>query len=144
MNKKRIESLDGFNHLSEYKVHWSDMDAALHVNNLVYMKWFESARIEFFDALDIDTSFSEREIGLILGWQDCKYLFPVTYPDTIKIGTRIMDVLEDRLVIQTAAWSVGHQRICAIGTQEIIPYDYAQLRKADIPASWIENLKAYI
>jgi len=39
--------------LKEYPVHveipvrWSDMDAFKHVNNVVYLKWVEIARIEY-------------------------------------------------------------------------------------------------
>ena len=31
----------------EIPVQWGDMDAAQHVNNLSYLKWVESVRIEF-------------------------------------------------------------------------------------------------
>ena len=32
-------------------VAWGDMDAFQHVNNVVYLKWFETARIAFFQAV---------------------------------------------------------------------------------------------
>ena len=56
---------------------WGDMDSAKHVNNLVYLKWAETSRILLFDKM-MDTSF-EGEEGPILGWQDCKYIFPMTF-----------------------------------------------------------------
>ena len=34
---------------TKYFVHWGDMDAAQHVNNLAYLRWAESARIELFE-----------------------------------------------------------------------------------------------
>ena len=33
-------------------VAWGDMDAFGHVNNTVYLRWFETARIAFFRAVD--------------------------------------------------------------------------------------------
>ena len=75
--------------LSEFPVHieidvqWGDMDAVQHVNNTVYLRWTESARIEYFQRLGYGVSQQEGEAGFILGWQDCKYIFPVTFPDTV-------------------------------------------------------------
>ena len=33
---------------------WSDMDALRHINNAVYLSYFESARVEFLDSLGIN------------------------------------------------------------------------------------------
>ncbi|GGD72752.1 acyl-CoA thioesterase [Maribacter cobaltidurans] len=35
----------------ELPVQWGDMDAAQHVNNTVYLRWMESARIEMFQKM---------------------------------------------------------------------------------------------
>ena len=56
-----------YNVISEFKVHWGDMDAAQHVNNLVYLKWSESGRIDYFKALCVSTEFGASEKGPILG-----------------------------------------------------------------------------
>ncbi|MEM6698138.1 MAG: thioesterase family protein, partial [Bacteroidota bacterium] len=69
-------SLNDYKITAEYPVHWGDMDAAKHVNNLVYLRWTESGRLLYFQAMNMDTSF--HEVGPILGWQDCKYIFPMT------------------------------------------------------------------
>ncbi|MEL6802300.1 MAG: acyl-CoA thioesterase, partial [Bacteroidota bacterium] len=66
--------------LSDFKfqlsrpVEWSDMDAARHVNNLVYLRWAETSRIAYFKQAGMDTSFADK-LGVILAWQDCKYIF---------------------------------------------------------------------
>jgi acyl-CoA thioester hydrolase len=120
-------------------VQWGDMDSARHVNNLVYFRWAESARIEYFKAIGIDTSFSS-ETGPILGWQDCKYIFPMTYPDVAIITCCTKEIKEDRFIMESRVYSQEYDRIAAISTQMIIPYDYVNLKKAAIPASWIETI----
>lgn len=37
----------------EIPVAWGDMDAFAHVNNTVYLRWFESARIAFFEQVQV-------------------------------------------------------------------------------------------
>ena len=37
-------------------VRWGDMDAFQHVNNTVYFRWFECARLEYFQAVGFDAA----------------------------------------------------------------------------------------
>ncbi len=134
------EELKAFPVVVELPVQWGEMDAAKHVNNSVYIRWGESARIEYFNHLNIDSSFN-AEVGPILGWQDCKYIFPVTYPDTISIGVKTVEILEDRFMIECYMYSHKHQRIVAINKNSIIPYNYHQLKKEPIPQEWIDKIK---
>ncbi|MEM9885638.1 MAG: thioesterase family protein [Bacteroidota bacterium] len=129
--KIRIED---FKITTEYKVHWGDMDAAKHVNNLQYLRWAESGRLLYFQAMKMDTSFGAT--GPILGWQDCKYIFPMTYPDTAIVGVRALEVQSDRIILEAGIFSKTHQRIAAISKQSIIPYDYTKQKKVALPASW--------
>ena len=118
-------------------VQWGDMDAAAHVNNLVYLRWSESGRIAYFDAVGLDISFASEEVaGPILGWQECKYIFPMVFPDTAIVGTRVSEILPDRIIMESAVFSEKHQRIAALTTQRIIPYDYKNLCKVALPTSW--------
>ncbi len=118
---------------------WGDMDSAKHVNNLIYLKWAETSRILVFDKM-MDTSFEGKE-GPILGWQDCKYIFPMTFPDTALVTCQVSEILEDRFMMVSKIFSLKHTRIAAISKQSIVPYDYKQLKKISIPQSWLPKLE---
>lgn len=135
------EQLTKYKVIAEYPVHWGDMDSANHVNNLIYLRWGESIRILYFQKMNMDTSFSAGGTGPILGWQDCKYIFPVTYPDTVIVGMRTVEILKDRFMVEAAIFSKKHQRIAAISKQSIIPYSYGLLKKVTMPKEWLEDIK---
>jgi len=135
------EELDKYKVISKYKVHWGQMDAARHVNNTVYLRWAESARITYFEAMGMDTSFQGGGVGPILGWQDCKYIFPLTFPDTAIVGVRTIEQKEDRFIMECAIFSEHHQRISAISKQSIIPYNYGELKKVALPQEWIRAIE---
>ncbi len=122
-------------------VQWGEMDAAAHVNNLVYMRWTESARIIYFEKMGMDTSFTSGEAGPILGWQDCKYIFPMTFPDTAIIGVRMIEINDRFLIMESAVFSEKHQRIAAISQQKIVPYSYKELKRIEMPESWKEGIQ---
>ena len=134
-------SIDQYKVIEKYQVHWGDMDSAQHVNNLVYLRWAESSRIRYFEKLKLDIAFQPGAVGPILGWQDCKYIFPMTYPDVAIVGVRTIEILEDRLIMESAVFSERHQRIACISKQQIIPYSYGKLRKVELPEAWVAAIK---
>ena len=131
-----------FDTLHRFPVHWGDMDSAQHVNNLVYLRWAETARVLYFEAIGVNTSFSPGGVGAILAFQDCKYTFPMTYPDTALVGARTVDVGEDRFTMETAIFSERHDRLAAVTRQVIVPYDYGKLAKAALPPAWVNGIEA--
>lgn len=126
--------------ISTLPVQWGEMDSARHVNNVVYIRWLETARIDYFARLGFD-DFSGKEIGPILGSVFCKYIFPLTFPDTVWMGTRAKDFKEDRFTMETAIFSEQHGRIAALADAVIIPYNYRLLQKAGIPENLMANIQ---
>ena len=138
--RMKIKQAD-FSTLHRFPVHWGDMDSAQHVNNLVYLRWAETARVIYFEAIGVNTGFSPGNTGAILAWQDCKYTYPMTYPDTALVGTRTIEVEDDRFTMETAIFSERHDRLAAVTRQLIVPYDYGKLTKAALPAPWVEAIE---
>lgn len=126
----------------EMPLMWGDMDSARHVNNLIYLRWTETARIMFFSKM-MDTSFMGKQ-GPILGWQDCKYIYPMTYPDTALITVEVSEIRDDRFFMISKVYSLHHSQIAAVTNQSIIPYDYVSLKKIDLPIEWKSKLEELI
>lgn len=135
-------SLTDFPVRAEFPTHWGDEDSARHVNNLVYLRWAETARVQYFAAMGMDTAFAGDVTGPILGWQDCKYIFPMTHPDTALVGVRCKELKADRFILETGIFTGKHERIAAITLQSIVPYNYAKLVKAEMPQTWIDGIEA--
>lgn len=66
---------------------WGEMDALGHMNNVAYYRYFEQARISWFDSLEID--YRPGSEGPILGTMSCKYLKPAVYPLELEITTYV-------------------------------------------------------
>jgi len=135
-----IKGLEEFKVVMEFPVLWGQMDAARHVNNTIYLRWAESARIFYFEKMVMDTEFSGDGIGPILGWQDCKYIFPLTYPDTAIVGIKTTEILEDRFMMKVSIFSKKYERISALSSQSIVPYNYGALKKEPLPELWKKKI----
>lgn len=124
-------------------VQWGDMDAAQHVNNIIYLRWFESARVRYFEALQELMDFTgEAELGAILAETYCRYKMPVTYPDTVTIATRVLIETMDEFSFKMEHIIVSqqYQRIATEGWTRMVCYDYRQKRKASIPDALREKI----
>lgn len=117
----------------ESPVIWGDMDAYEHVNNTVYFRYFETARIAFFDQLKFKEVKDETGIGPILASTQCRFRIPLTYPDTVSIGARVTDVQGDRFTMLYRVVSHKHKKVAAEGDGLLIAYDYHALKKASLP-----------
>src|SRR5437868_10202301 len=70
-------------------VQWGDQDAFGHVNNVVYFRWFESARIAYGNRIGLADLKATQNIGPILAAIACNYRRQLNYPDTVQVGARI-------------------------------------------------------
>ena len=125
--------------LSEYPVsivlplQGGEQDAFGHVNNTVYFRWFESARIAYGAVVGLSELFEKRRIGPILAAVSCNYRRQLTFPDTVQIGARITKLGRTSLVMAHAVVSEKLQAVAADGDSTIVVFDYAQQKPVPIP-----------
>ncbi len=126
----------------ETDVRWGDMDAFNHVNNVSYLRYFESGRIAYFEALELADFFGTDGVGPILAETSCRYRFPLTYPDRVSVGVRSEQLGEDRFTQQYILVSHRHGRVAATGDGTIVTFDYTANSKAPIPDRVRQRIEA--
>lgn len=125
--------LDEYPITVDVRVAWGDMDAFGHVNNTVFFRWFETARIAFLEAIHF-TAGGDVGIGPILASTSCRFRQPVTYPATVTVGVAVEGVEEDRFTHAYRAVLAGTDEVVAEGEGVVVSYDYGAARKVSIPA----------
>lgn len=127
------ELLAGFPIVVTTMVGWGDMDANSHVNNVMYHRYIEHARLKYFHDLGFLKLQHETGIGPILSWADCRFRRPLTYPDTVSIGARIDDIQSDRFLMHSVVVSHAQRAVAAEGQQRVVVFDYHNHQKAPLP-----------
>ena len=117
----------------EFPVAWGEMDAMGHVNNIVYFRYFESARIAYFEKMNVISFMKETGIGPILGEISCKFKIPLSYPDKVLIGVRVVRIEEDRFIMNHLVASTKHQKAAAEGDGVIVTFNYREGKKVTVP-----------
>lgn len=73
-----------FLYQSQLPIRWGDMDALGHVNNTQYFRYFEQARLEWYENAGFGTSISHSQ-GMVIVNAFAEFLRPVVYPGTVTV-----------------------------------------------------------
>lgn len=142
MNNKLAELHNTYPVIISQNVIWGDMDAYGHVNNTVYFRYFETARMAFFEKVAVNEHKKKLNIGPILAATNCNYRLPLDYPDRIHIATRGAVSSPKKISMEYAIFSERHGAVAAEGEALIVYYDYASSRSCEIPATIVAAIGA--
>jgi len=127
------EAVDGYPVIIELPVVWGEMDAFGHVNNIIYFRYFESARIAYFEKLDVLAFMNRTGIGPILASTACRFRIPLDYPDKVLVGARVTVMGPERFTMHYLVESKKLGKTAAEGDGEIVAFNYRERRKTVIP-----------
>ena len=117
----------------ELPVFWGDMDSFGHVNNVRYLRWFESARIAWFEAAGVLARMVSEGVGPILARSTIDYRIALEYPDTVKVSTTLLKLGTTSFTMGMRLTSQAHQgAVAAEGENVIVMMDYRAQKKVPI------------
>ena len=125
-------------------VAWGEMDAFGHVNNVVYLRWFETGRMAFFSQVGVSLRDIEQGAGPILTHTSCSFRKPVTFPDTITVHTAISRIGTKSFVMQYRVESHALGDTAAEGDGTVVWFDYGQGTTVPVPDELRARLEAHL
>ncbi len=135
-------SMAGFPVVVEIPVQWGDQDAFRHVNNAVFHRWFESARIAYWLRIGLHGRVDIDGLGPILASIRCDYRRPVTFPDSIRVGARVVRIGRTSLTIEHRVVAGSSALVAAEGTAVVVLYDYNGAAPRPVPGEIREAIHA--
>lgn len=121
---------------------WGDMDAFGHVNNVKYMRYFETARVKYFDNM-MSGEDAKSPIQPVLASLSANFKTPVVYPDTlsVKIGVTKMgnSSLQMNCEMYNSAGELALEAFCTI-----VMFDFLAKKPVAIPdrvRNYIDHLE---
>lgn len=134
------EILKGFPVIVDFPIAWGEMDARKHVNNVIYFRYIENARIAYWDRVEAWQLMEKTGVGTVLASAHCTYRRSLTYPDTVSVGAKVTRVESDRftMVYQVVSHRIG--KIAAEGKAVLVAFDFLQNRKTLVPDELRKNI----
>lgn len=127
-----MKNINDFPIQVRFPIAWGEMDAFNHVNNINYFRYFENARIKYFDEVGIFEFQRETGIAPVMAELNCRYLQSVKYPDNLTVGARVKSV-GDTSFIQEYLIVSEKLGAAAFGRGVLVMYDFNTSEKKSVP-----------
>lgn len=112
----RPDELAHYPVIHQQPIHWGEMDAFNHLNNVVYYRYAESARIAYLQTLGM----FDGSMITVLAQSSCQYLRPVTYPDTLLLGVRCQRLGTTSITMEYRYYSTEQATIVATAEAVVV------------------------
>jgi acyl-CoA thioester hydrolase len=129
------------------QIRWRDLDALGHVNNAVFITYFEFARLAYIRELLGPDAEIDRQTTLPVDFQfilaevTCSYRSPVTLEDRPVVEIWVSEVGRKSFVFQYRMTDERSGRLLAEGRSTQVWYDYRAGRSAVIPEEIIARFE---
>lgn len=106
---------------AEIQVRFRDCDVMGHVNNAVYLSYFEQARMHYFAQM-VDKDWDWKKEGIVLVHNEVTYLKPILLHDKPIIFMNLIDIGEKSF---TLGYSVKvENKEVATGLSKLVCFDF--------------------
>jgi acyl-CoA thioester hydrolase len=127
-------------HPSTQSIRWADMDALGHVNNTVYFRYMEQARIEWLYALAQGEGGYVDGSGPVIANASRNFLAPLMYPGELEVRMFLAEAGRTSVGSYYEIHSSG--RTFADGASRIVWIDIETGRPVPLPAAVTAPLRA--
>ena len=116
----------GFPVTIDLPVLWGDQDAFRHVNNTIYLRWFESARIAYSGRVGLLDRLESDRVGPDPGLEPLRLPPAPDLPGPVRVGARVVRVGRTSLTFEHRVVGESAGAVAAEGTAVLVYYDYAR------------------
>ncbi len=122
------------------RIDWSEMDEFRHVNNVMFMKYIQSARVNYWQKAGIYDLFTSDKKGPMVLSLTCRFLKPLYFPGTVTIKTSTASMHQTSFHLVHQLFNEANECV-AEATDILVMYDFTTNHKLIIPEGIRSNIE---
>lgn len=126
----------------ELRIDFSDLDMYKHVNNLTFIRFLQSGRVNFWEATGLATLFSETNKGAILVSTHCDFRKSLFYPGTAIVKTKLAYIKNSSFGLDQVILNEEGE-VCAEGRDIAVFFDFSKDKSLPIPTDLRETMQKF-
>ena len=126
------------------RVRFADLDAMRHLNNAMFLVFFESARVEYISRLLGEDPTTREQFGVIFAECKIHYRAPAFLDDEIRTCVRPAEIARSSVKLEFEMRATADERLLADGYGTLVGYDYAAGRATPLPEHFKTGLGAHL
>ena len=117
----------------DLRLDWSELDLFGHINNVMYFKFMQASRVNYWEKLGLQVLSAKQEMGPLLASTHCDFRRPLFYPGNIRIRASVE-------FMKNTSFGIYHQilnekgELAAEGHDVVVLYNFQQGAKVILPA----------
>ncbi|MEM8962944.1 MAG: thioesterase family protein [Acidobacteriota bacterium] len=132
---------EAFRVVEPIAVRWGDMDAYEHVNNAAFLTYCESARITYFETVDLFDHVDDKN-GPVVVEVRCAFLRQVHYPANLEVGAKASQIGRSSFTLEYGIFDTADGDRVAEGSSVVVWIDRKAGRSHSLPTSLVERIRA--
>ena len=121
----------------ELRIDWGDLDMYEHVNNVSYMRYLQSGRVNFWEASGIHEFYRDSNQGTMLVSTKCDFKRSLHYPGNAIIKTKLDFIGNKSFGLKHLILNEKGE-VCAEGTDVVVCFDFDKNETFTVP-DWMRN-----
>lgn len=114
------------------RIDWSEIDSFGHVNNVMFMKYVQAARLNFVAEIGLMNLHRTKNIGFMVAETNCQFKKELHFPGYVTINTKAIYAKNTSFSIEHMLFNEDNE-IAAIAKDILVVYDFNKNEKCLIP-----------
>jgi acyl-CoA thioester hydrolase len=137
-------AFEDYKHSIKIQIRFSDIDKINHVNNAVYLNYFETSRVNYFDTVFKGRNNWNKQ-GFVLARNEINHLHPIHLEDEIYCLTKVIKLGTKSLTLKNAVLKKQENNYieCANGIGILVAMNYETRESIELPEDWKQLIEKF-
>lgn len=114
------------------RIDWSELDVFGHINNVMFNKYAQTARLNYVDTIGLMELHKTKNIGFMVAETNCQFIKELLFPGNINIQTKINFVKNTSFALEHTMTN-DNGELVAIAKDVLVVFDFIKKEKCLIP-----------
>lgn len=139
MNPERLPDINEFRHHCDLQIRFSDVDVLGHVNNTVYMTFYDTGKAHYFSDI-LGKRIDWKHVECVIANVDCAFLAPIFFGEDIEVLTRCEHIGEKSFRLLQAIREKRTGVLKSACETVMVAFDADSGKAMELPEEWREAL----
>ena len=126
----------------DLRIDFSDLDMYRHVNNITFIRFLQSGRVNFWEATGLAALFSESNKGAILVSTHCDFKKSMFYPGKAVVKTKLTYIKNSSFALDQIILDEKGE-VCAEGRDIAVFFDFSKDESLPIPEDLRKTMQQF-
>ena len=142
-NKSRIpEPAYPYRHAIDVQLRFNDVDMFGHVNNSVYLQFFDLGKLRYFEAA-LGKDFARSGLAVVIVNINCDFFSPAFLDEPLQVLTTVTHIGDKSLVLEQRIVNSATGDVKCLGRTTMAGFNPKTLKSEAIPAESRKSLEQY-